>query len=108
MDEARRAALLAYCRLDGLTGADEALLQSLWEAARAYMDEAGVRDPKAGTARRAQYDLCVNALVLSAWDSRGAFAVGGSISDNPALRRMVNQLKLTEPTDAPASGAEGV
>ena len=107
MDEARFEALLAYCRLDDLPEADAALLISMWEAAKAYMGEAGVQDPAENTARRRQFDLCVNAMVLSAWDSRGAFAVGGNVSDNPALRRMITQLKLTEPPAAPAFGAEG-
>ena len=44
-------------------------------------------------------------MVLHDWDSRGAFAVGTSVSDNPAFRRVLNQLKHTEPSGALASGA---
>lgn len=60
------------------------------------MEQAGVSEPKEDTPRRAQYDLCINALVLDGYDRRGA-QVEGSVSDNPQLRRMIVQLKLTEP-----------
>lgn len=105
MDEARKKALMAYCRLDVLTADEEVLLQTLYDAAVEYMAQAGVSEPEPKTARRAQYDLCINAMVLHDWDSRGAFAVGTSVSDNPAFRRMLNQLKHTEPSGALASGA---
>lgn len=49
------------------------------------------------TARRAQYDLCINALVLDGYDRRGMTDASASVGDNPALRRILTQLKLTEP-----------
>ena len=66
----RRASLLAYCRIeeDELTAEDEVLLETMYWAAVGYMAGAGVAAPAAGTPRRAQYDLCVNALVLDDWD----------------------------------------
>ena len=96
LTDARRKALLAYCRIDTLEEGEEALLETLYGAAVSYMEEAGVREPQEGTLRRAQYDLCVNALVLDGYDRRGARTEGG-VSDNLALRRMITQLKLTEP-----------
>lgn len=96
MDDARKAALMAYCRIDALEEGEDLLLQGFYDAAVSYMEQAGISEPKEGTTRRAQYDLCVNALVLDAYDRRGT-ETDGSINDNPALRRMITQLKLTEP-----------
>ena len=93
----RKAALLAYCRIDELSEDDTALLESLFSDAVAYMVGAGVSVPKSGTDREAQYDQCVNALVLDAWDHRGTQTAGQALVENPAFRRRLNQLKLTEP-----------
>ena len=41
--------------------------------------------------------VTVNALVLDAWDSRGTQSADKAFADNPAFRRRLNQLKLTEP-----------
>lgn len=97
LTEERKAALLAYCKLTELADDPEvaALIPAFYEAAVGYMDGAGVAEPQEGTARRAQYDLCVNAMVLDAYDRRGA-QTEGSVGDNPMLRRMITQLKLTE------------
>ena len=59
------------------------------------MAQAGVAEPEEGTPRRAQYDLCVNALVLDGWDRR-EITVSGAAVENPAFRHTVNQLKRTE------------
>ena len=96
MDEARKAALMAYCRIDALEEGEEALLQGLYEAAVSYMEQAGVSEPEEGTARRAQYELCVNYLVLDGYDRRDVTITGTIVSENPAFRRMLTQLKLTE------------
>lgn len=44
----------------------------------------------------AQYDLVVNAMVLDAWDRRDMTEASGQVTENPAFRRLLNQLKLTE------------
>lgn len=95
-NDAVKSRLMAYCRIDALEEGEELLLQGLYNAAVSYMEQAGVSEPKEDTPRRAQYDLCINALVLDGYDRRGA-QVEGSVSDNPQLRRMIVQLKLTEP-----------
>lgn len=97
LTEERKAALLAYCKLTELANDPEveALIPAFYEAAVGYMEGAGITEPAADTARRAQYDLCVNAMVLDAYDRRGA-QTEGSVGDNPMLRRMITQLKLTE------------
>ena len=96
----RRAALMAYCRLDELTEEEDALLAAMYRSAVGYMAQAGVQKPKAGTDRLAQYELCVNALVLDDWDRRGiAEEARGSytVTENRSFRQRLNQLKLTEP-----------
>ena len=90
-----KARLMAYCRIDALEEGEELLLQGLYEAAVSYMEQAVVSEPKEDTPRRAQYDLCVNYLVLDGYDRRDV-TITGTVSDNPAFRRMLTQLKLTE------------
>lgn len=104
-DDAVKSRLMAYCRIDVLEEGEELLLQGLYEAAVSYMEQAGVSEPEAGTPRRAQYDLCINALVLDGYDRRGV-QTEGSVSDNPQLRRMIVQLKLTEPAVSESDTAE--
>lgn len=96
-DDAVKSRLMAYCRIDALEEGEELLLQGLYEAAVSYMEQAGVSEPKAGTPRRAQYDLCVNYLVLDGYDRREVTITGTIVSDNPMFRRILTQLKLTEP-----------
>ena len=98
LTEDRLAALLAYCKLTELADDPEVqtLIPVLYEAAVGYMANAGVDVPESGTARAAQYDLAVNYLVLDAWERREASMVATVVADNPAFRRLVTQLKLTE------------
>lgn len=93
----RKAALLAYCRIDELSGDDAELLESMYFDAVDYLAGAGVSAPTEGSGRASQYDQCVNALVLDAWDHRGTQTAGQALVENPAFRRRLNQLKLTEP-----------
>ena len=95
----RRETLLAYCHLTELKNDPEVkvLIQALYDAAVEYMANAGVSQPEEGTPRAAQYDLCVNYLVLDAWERRETSMVATVVADNPAFRRLINQLKLTEP-----------
>lgn len=104
--EARKVTLLAFCRLDGLSPEEEGLLAVLYDAAVGYMTQAGVREPPGDTPRRAQYDLCVNYLVLDGWDRRDVSFVGTSSTENPAFRRLLNQMKLTEPEGPPPQTSE--
>ena len=97
LDAIREVTLKAFCRLDGLSAEEDELLCHLYDAAIGYMTQAGIREPPKETPRRAQYDLCVNYLVLDSWDRRDASFVGAASSENPAFRRLLNQMKLTEP-----------
>ena len=103
LTEARRAALLAYCKLTELADDPEveALIPALYEAAAGYLEGAGINVPEPATARAAQYDLCVNALVLEGWERREVSITGVSVVENPAFRRMLNQLKLTPDAGKP-------
>ena len=98
MTEARRAGLLAYCRIEEPTEEELLTLEALYDAAVGYLEGAGISQPAPGTPRAAQYDLCVNFMVLRDFDLRDA-QVTGTIQDNPAFRRLVTQLKLTEPRE---------
>lgn len=97
LTDERKASLLAYCRIDVLEPGETVLLETLYDAAVAYMEQAGIKNPSIDSPRAAQYDLCVNALVLDAWDHRGTQTAGQSLAENPVFRRRLNQLKLTEP-----------
>ena len=100
----RLSEIAAYCRVE----ADDAELPGFVDAAAAYLSGAGVSEPEDGTARFAQYLQCVKYLALDLYDRRDA-AVDGTLGDNPAFRRMLNQLKLTEPVPESGTGeaAEG-
>ena len=101
MTEERKAGLLSYCKLTELEGDPEvrSLIPLFYGAAVSYMAQAGISEPAEGTLRRDQYDLCVNCIVLDSWERRDATIISTAVTDNPAFRRMVNQLKLTEPGD---------
>lgn len=102
----RLASLLAYCRIEEPTGEEQATLETLYDAAVSYMDQAGIAQPPEGTPRRAQYDLCVNFMVLRDFDLRDA-VITGTATESPAFRSMLNQLKLSEPIVSNLDTGEG-
>ena len=97
MSEERRDRLLAYCRIEEPTPEELATLEGLYDAAVGYLEGAGISQPPAGTPRAAQYDLCVNYMVLDGFDQREAQTA--TAGDNLAFRRMLTQLKLSEPKE---------
>lgn len=103
----RQASILSYCRIDDPTPEDLALLESFHAAAVSYLLDAGVAEPKAGSARLPNYNICILALVLDAWDNRGTQTADKAIADNPAFRRRLNQLKLSEPVAVSESDTGG-
>lgn len=106
LTEERKAALLAYCKLAELADDPEvaALIPAFYEAAVGYMDGAGVAEPQEGTSRRAQYDLCVNAMVLDNWEHRDLKELASQVGENVVFRRILNQLKLTEVSNLDTEG----
>lgn len=105
LTEDRRARLLAYCRIECENPGDNQMLESLYNAAVSYLEQAGVKEPPEGSLRRAQYDLCVDAMVLDGWDVRGSQMSGNALSDNPSFRRTLKQLQLTEPVPITGTGS---
>lgn len=81
--------LAEYCRIDE----EDALLPLLYDAAEGYLERAGVKRPEGEPKAAAQYDLAVNYLVLDGYDHRDT-SFGGFAMDNPAFRRLINQLKF--------------
>ena len=100
LTEERRAALLAYCRIEEPTQEESLTLEGLYDAAVGYLEAAGISEPAAGTPRAAQYNLAVNFMVLRDFDLRDATITGTIVADNPAFRRLSTQLKLPGPASA--------
>ena len=100
LSEERLAGLLAYCKLTELADDPEVqtLIPAFYDSAVEYLADAGIQEPAEGAAR-ARYDLCVNYLVLAAFDQLDAAVVGSNVVDNPIFRRMLNQLKLSQPAN---------
>lgn len=88
------AAAKAYMKVDG--DDDDAVVTQCVIAARDYMTTAGVALPPSGTLRRASYDICAHRIALDDYDERMGTAHERA-EENPAFRRRLNQLKLTEP-----------
>lgn len=77
-----------YCRIDG--DEDDALVQSFIEAAKGYLDGAGVPDPEVADPL---YLLAVRAMVLHFYDQRG-MTQSTVPSEIPGIRNTITQLKL--------------
>ena len=94
--------IAVYCHVE----ADDAELLDELKAGFQTLEEKV--EPQDGSPRYAKYLQCVKYLALDLYDRRDA-AVEGALSDNPAFRRLINQLKLTEPVpdSGTGEGAEG-
>lgn len=103
----RQASILSYCRIDDPTPEDLSLLEGFHADAVSYMEGAGVAEPEAGSARLPQYNTCILAMVLDAWENRGTQTADKAFADNPAFRRRLNQLKRTEPVMVSESDTGG-
>lgn len=104
-----RASLMAYARIDELSPEEEADFEDCYLGAVGYLETAGVSCPEVGTLRWHQYMRCLKALFLDDWDHRGTAGSAQGLADNPAFRRRINQLKLTEavPDSGTANGEDG-
>lgn len=89
-----------YCRIDG--DAEDDLLRSLIQAAKAYLEGAGVSDPDTDVPL---YGLCVKAIVLDYYDRRG-LTQRPVPNDVPGLRNAIVQLKLRAEAARIAAAAE--
>lgn len=92
-----RSRLTAYCRIDEpMPPTDELLLQDIYHAAVGELASHNVEEPPTGEEhipRRALYNICVDSLVLSMWDSRAA-VVEKAMVENPAFTSKLNRLKM--------------
>ena len=82
------AAVKSYCRIDW--DSEDELLTSLVEAAKDYLDGAGVPEPEADNP---MYALAVKAMVLEMYDHRGQ-TESSSLSAIPGMSNIIVQLKL--------------
>lgn len=91
--------LLAYCKLSELRDDPEvmALIRELYLYAVQYLAGAGVEQPEEDAPLTPLYNQCVNYLVLDAWERREAAVVATVVADNPVFRRMLVQLKQSQP-----------
>lgn len=89
--------VLAYCQEPEPDEMDLMTLDQAWDGAEAYLAGAGVARPQADTPRESLWLGVMCALVLDEYDQRGAQFAENKLQDNPAFRRKLNQLKLTEP-----------
>lgn len=110
LTEERQESLLAYCKLTELSDDPEVqtLIPMFFDMAVGYLDDAGVSEPENDDGRRARYDLVVNYLVLDSWERRDTALPGTTVADNPSFRRLINQLKLTEPDVSNLDTGQGV
>ena len=76
---------------------DDAGVTACVLAARTYLAQAGVSLPGLESPRRPLYDLVCHALALGSYDLRDPIVSGTIVTENPQLRRALNQLKFTEP-----------
>lgn len=88
------AAAKAYMKVDDDN--DDVVVTQCVIAAREYMKGAGIALPPSGMPRRASYDICAHRMALDDYDERLGI-VHAKAEENPAFRRRLNQLKLTEP-----------
>lgn len=94
----RLESLLAYCKLSELRDDPEVmvLIPELYLYAVQYLAGAGIGQPEKDAPWRAQYDFCVNVLVLDAWERREATVVATVVADNPVFRKTLVQLKQSQ------------
>lgn len=84
-----------YMRVEG--DDDDGVVTACVLAARGYLERAGISMPGLRSSRRPLYDLVCHAMALGSYDLRDPVITGTIVAENLQLRRMVVQLKLTEP-----------
>ena len=87
-----------YMRVDGAD--DDEIITALMEAAVAYLTDAGI---DAAHAPQSLYDLAVWALTLHYYDHRADVSTDKDFP--PALRPVINQLKMSCQARASSAGA---
>ena len=99
--EDKLAAVMAYCGVVGPDDpavpapADRVCLDIAWDAAAAYLLEAGVAEPPEEEPRHALWLEVMLAMTLDGFDQRGGQFDAGKLEDNPVFRRKLVQLKVS-------------
>ena len=95
--EEKLAALKQYLRVD--TDEDDTLLSSLYDAARLYLENAGVPEPEENNPL---YDLAVQRLAVFYYDQRNDMQedIRGNVQLTPGLNSMILQLRYSTDTEA--------
>lgn len=90
-----RATVFTYCKE---TDSPESLpaMTVAWDTAEAYLRGAGISRPALQSARHGLWLGVILPLTLDAYDQREAQVESGKLSENPAWRCKLNQLKWTE------------
>lgn len=101
VDEGLLHEVKEYCRIDELGWEESTMILALVESAISELAIAGVNMPEHGTLFYAQYKLLLFAMVFDSWENRGTQAAGVTLSENPAFRRRLNQLKLAQQSNVP-------
>lgn len=88
--------LARYCHIDGdLTADDRQELNDFYEDAVGYLAGAGIPQPTVGVdSWAASYMRCVKMMVLDAYDRRRSVIDSASVTENPAFRARINQMKM--------------
>ncbi len=77
---------------------EDSEITALWEAAKAYLANAGV---SAGHVDTPLYSLAVKGLILHWHDNRGSIITGTIVTDIPlGLEAVITQLQWTDPPEA--------
>ena len=104
--EEYKSRVLAYCQERAPDDWDLLVLDQAWDSAAGYLEGAGIsQPPETDTARNALWLSVMCAMVLDEYDQRGAQFDQGKLQDNPAFRRKLVQLKLTEPASEADAGS---
>lgn len=99
--EDKLAQVMAYCGVVGPetpdvpAPADRLCLDLAWDAAAAYLLEAGVPEPAPEVPRYALWLEVMLAMTLDGFDQRGGQFDAGKLEDNPVFRRKLVQLKVS-------------
>lgn len=92
--EGKLKQVLAYCAIPEPDERDLLVLDDAWDAARAYLEGAGVPEPAEEDPKYPLWMNVMKALTLDNYDQRGAQFDQGKLQDNPAFRRQIAQLEL--------------
>ena len=100
--EELKATVFSYCREE--ENPDTLVDMTVaWDGAEGYLDGAGVTRPAPESKRHGLWLSVMLAETLDRYDNRDG-QTAGLLHENPAYRRALNQLKMTEPVPDSGTG----